>query len=92
MELLDLMSGLRLPGCYATSGSGVLLVIAGCVYCKADATQHAIGPGDLLSTSRLAGHAMKAADREQAFGTILGKAVTGLKSGTGLILVLASLQ
>ena len=36
--------------------------------------------------------AMKAADPERAHGAILGKAMSSLEAGTGLVLVLVSLQ
>jgi hypothetical protein len=35
---------------------------------------------------------MKVTDREKANGAILGKAMSGLKEGKGLILVLVALQ
>ena len=49
-------------------------------------------PGDLLTTSDTPGHAMKVADRDKAQGAIIGKAMTSLKSGRGLVLVLVTLQ
>jgi hypothetical protein len=69
-----------------------LVAIAGRVYCKAEATSAPIRPGDLLTTSAMAGHAMKASEHDRAQGAIIGKAMTGLDSGTGLILVLVNLQ
>jgi hypothetical protein len=69
-----------------------VVAIAGRVYVKATATNGAIKPGDLLTTSEVAGHAMKATDRDLAFGAILGKALTGLDADTGLVLVLVNLQ
>ena len=51
-----------------------------------------IKPGDLLTTSDTPGHAMKVGDHTQAQGAILGKAMTGLKQGKGLVLVLVTLQ
>jgi hypothetical protein len=68
------------------------VALTGRVYCRADATTGAIQPGDLLTTSDLPGHAMKVADHGKAGGSILGKAMTGLSEGTGLVLVLVSLQ
>mgnify|MGYP001146144294 CR=1 FL=1 len=68
------------------------VALTGRVYCKVDATQGAIEPGDLLTTSPTPGHAMKVADHGRAAGAILGKAMTGLDSGTGMVLVLVSLQ
>ncbi len=66
--------------------------IAGRVYVLAEANSTPIRPGDLLTTSALPGHAMRAADRELAYGAVIGKALTGLDSGTGLVLVLVNLQ
>lgn len=68
------------------------VALSGRVYVWADASNGAIVPGDLLTTSDTPGHAMKAADLEQAQGAILGKAMTELQSGTGLVLILVTLQ
>jgi hypothetical protein len=69
-----------------------VVAIAGRVYCKAEANSNPIKPGDLLTTSKIKGHCMKAADRDQAYGAIIGKALTGLDKGEGLVLVLVNLQ
>ncbi len=68
------------------------IALSGRVWVYCDASESSIEPGDLLTTSNTAGHAMKAADRELAHGAILGKAMTSLREGTGLVLVLVSLQ
>jgi hypothetical protein len=68
------------------------VALAGRVYCKADASKGAIKPGDLLTTSDLPGHAMKVTDHARAQGAILGKAMSSLDSGQGLVLVLVTLQ
>lgn len=73
-------------------GGNTPIAIAGRVYVKAEAFSSPIKPGDLLTTSDLSGYAMKAADRLQAAGAVIGKAMTGLDSGTGLVLVLINLQ
>jgi hypothetical protein len=83
-------------------GSGVRLgtgrfdhdvALAGRVYCKVDAGREGIKPGDLLTSSNVPGHAMKATDHERAWGAIIGKAMEGLEKGaTGQILVLVTLQ
>jgi hypothetical protein len=66
--------------------------LTGRVYCWADASHGSIRPGDLLTTSSMPGHAMKVKNYKKAQGAIIGKAMTGLKSGTGLVLVLVTLQ
>jgi hypothetical protein len=68
------------------------IALLGKVYCKADASYGAIGIGDLLTTSPTPGHAMKADDPAQAFGSVIGKALRPLKEGRGLIPVLIALQ
>ena len=62
------------------------------VYVRADASNGAIKPGDLLTTSTNAGRTMKVSDHARAAGAILGKAMTDLKNGQGMILVLVKLQ
>lgn len=82
-----------LMGQAGTRADGELPVaLTGRVYCKVDARYGAIEPGDLLTTSPNPGHAMKVRDQGQAQGAILGKAMTSLESGQGLVLVLVSLQ
>jgi hypothetical protein len=68
------------------------VALTGRVYVWADATRGAIKPGDLLTTSATPGHAMKVSHSARAQGAILGKAMTALKSGKGLVLVLVTLQ
>jgi hypothetical protein len=71
---------------------GVPVAILGVVSCKVSAENGPIYPGDLLVTSSTPGHAMRA-DRDSAKpGTILGKALESLDSGTGQIQVLLMLQ
>ena len=69
------------------------IAISGRVWVYADATQEAIEPGDLLTTSDTPGYAMKASDPSRAHGAVLGKAMTRLEKGkTGMVLVLVNLQ
>ncbi len=68
------------------------IALAGRVYVYADASNGAIQPGDLLTTAATPGHAMKVTDYTQAQGAILGKAMSKLAEGTGLVLVLVTLQ
>ena len=68
------------------------VALTGRVYCWADATKDAIEPGDLLTSSNTPGHAMKVKNYAQSQGAILGKSMSVLKEGKGLVLVLVSLQ
>ncbi|MBD3220925.1 hypothetical protein GF314_06745 [bacterium] len=68
------------------------VALTGRVYVRADASDRPIVPGDLLTTSSTPGHAMAVGDHGRATGAVLGKAMTGLESGQGLVLVLVSLQ
>jgi hypothetical protein len=68
------------------------LAMTGRAYVRCSAENGAIRPGDLLTTASLAGHAMRADDPSRAFGAVLGKAMTSLEQGTGLVLVLVNLQ
>jgi hypothetical protein len=71
---------------------GKNVALTGRVYVKADASSGAIRPGDLLTTSATPGHAMKVSDHAKAQGAILGKAMTGLREGKGMVLVLVTLR
>ncbi|MCA9310417.1 MAG: hypothetical protein KDA21_04375 [Phycisphaerales bacterium] len=69
------------------------VAMTGRVYAWCDADLNgAIKPGDMLTTSSTPGHAMKAVDRGRAFGATIGKAMTSLESGRGLVLVLVRPQ
>lgn len=71
---------------------GQNVALTGRVFVKADASFAPIRPGDLLTTSDTAGHAMKVTDHQHAQGAILGKAMSRLDEGTGMVLVLVTLQ
>jgi len=71
---------------------GQNVALSGRVYVLADADVNAIEPGDLLTTSSTPGHAMKVIDRAKAQGAVLGKAMTPLVKGKGMVLVLVTLQ
>ncbi len=82
-----------LMGQRGTVADGDLPVaLIGRVYVWADASAGPIEPGDLLTSAARPGHAMKVTDHDQATGAILGKAMSGLKEGQGLILTLVTLQ
>ena len=70
----------------------VPVALTGRVYARADAAYGAIEPGDLLTTSDTPGHAMKVSDHARAQGAIIGKAMSVLSEGKGLVLVLVTLQ
>lgn len=67
------------------------LAIVGVVPVKVTAENGAIQPGDLLVASSVPGRAMKAGPNPP-LGSVIGKALEPLKSGTGLIKMLATLQ
>ena len=71
---------------------GQNVALAGRVYCLATAANGPIKPGDMLTTSDLPGHAMKATDRNLSFGAVIGKAMSSLEDGEGLVFVLVNLQ
>jgi hypothetical protein len=71
---------------------GQNVALSGRVYVQAEASGGAINPGDLLTTSDIPGHAMKAADHVRAQGAVIGKAMSSLQSGQGMVLVLVTLQ
>jgi hypothetical protein len=75
----------REPSCVQRSA----IALVGKVYCKAVAP---VAVGDLLTTSDIPGHAMRAADFTRAAGAVLGKAIGALESGTGLVPMLVALQ
>ena len=72
--------------------SGQNVALSGRVYALADASYGAIKPGDLLTSSGTPGHVMKVTDHARAQGAIVGKAMSGLKDGRGMVLVLVTLQ
>jgi hypothetical protein len=72
------------------------VALAGRVYCWCDATLDGgtgpIEPGDRLTTSSTPGHAMKVIDAQRAPGAVIGKAMSRLEGGHGLVLVLVHPQ
>jgi hypothetical protein len=86
-----LAAGMLLPDLQGADRS-MPVALSGRVWVYADATRHAIRVGDLLTTSGLPGHTMRARDLKKANGAVLGKAMTRLESGTGLVLMLVTLQ
>ncbi len=68
------------------------IALIGKTYCYVDAAEGPIRVGDMLTTSPRAGHAMRASDRQKAFGAVIGKALEPLSEGIGLIPVLVKPQ
>lgn len=83
--------GLKLGQAGVLDGE-ILVAMTGRVYVKGSAENGAIEPGDLLTTAGLAGHAMKATNPELSNGSVIGKAMSSLEDGSGLVLVLVNLQ
>jgi len=68
------------------------VALSGRVYVNASDINGEIEPGDFLTTASRSGYAMKVKDHKKAQGAIIGKAMTGLEEGEGLVLVLVTLQ
>ncbi|MBC7834745.1 MAG: hypothetical protein H7Y88_06550 [Phycisphaerales bacterium] len=68
------------------------LAMVGRVWVLCDATRTPVRRGDALTTSATPGHAMGVTDDSKRGGTVIGKAMTELKEGKGLVLVLVNLQ
>ncbi|MBL7103010.1 MAG: hypothetical protein ISS18_01650 [Bacteroidales bacterium] len=68
------------------------VALAGRVYCLAETSNGQIKPGDLLTTSEIPGYAMKVKDYDKAKGAIIGKAMSALHKGSGLVFILVTLQ
>jgi len=68
----------------------VMTIVSGVAFVRTDASMASIRRGDLLVSSPLHGHAMKM----KAFipGTVIGKALEPLDSGTGMIRVLVMMR
>ncbi|HWL92032.1 MAG TPA: hypothetical protein VNT79_00730 [Phycisphaerae bacterium] len=68
------------------------VALTGRVWCWCDASLGTVEPGDRLTTSATAGHAMKVTDESRAAGAVIGKAMSPLAQGKGLVLVLVQPQ
>jgi hypothetical protein len=69
-----------------------LVSLWGRVYVKATTENGKIQPGDFLTSSNTEGHVMKATKKRKSRGAIIGKALTGLDEGEGLVLILIQHQ
>jgi hypothetical protein len=71
----------------------VPVALMGKVFCKAISDpRDPIQKGDMLTTSDIPGHAMKATDPLRSFGTTIGKALKPIQSGKGLIPIIVMLK
>jgi hypothetical protein len=66
------------------------VAMMGKLWVLGDATEVAIRCGDVLTTSTMRGHARRVTEPGRAFGAVIGKALTPLASGTGLVRVLVN--
>lgn len=85
------------PGVYmGLSGSiadgAFPVALSGRVYVYANKENGQIQPGDFLTSSSIAGQAMKVIDLSTNQGAIIGKAMTPLNDQSGFVLVLLNLQ
>jgi len=72
---------------------GLMVTLGAYAFCKVDATEAAIKPGDLLVTSATKGHACRAPRTDVKPGAIIAKALAAVAHGkTGVIPVLVSHQ
>jgi len=68
------------------------VAMVGKVYCWVEADSEPVRVGDLLTTSGMKGHAKRASNRLEAFGSVIGKALQTLTQGRALIPVLVKPQ
>lgn len=66
------------------------VAVSGVTLCRVDAGYGSIRPGDLLVSSPTAGHAMRGADPLP--GTVIGKALEPLDTGTGAVRMLVMMR
>ncbi len=88
----DFSTGVVLGKNAESDGLNHPVALSGRVYVYCDATNAPIEPGDQLTTSDTPGHAMKVLDHDRAHGAVLGKAMSELREGKGMVLVLVTLQ
>lgn len=69
-----------------------LVSLWGRVYVKATTENGKVKPGDLLTSSNIPGHVMKARKKRKSRGAVIGKALSSLEDGEGLVLLLIQPQ
>lgn len=85
--------GLSLKQAGSAADGSQPVALTGRVWCWCDADANgSIQAGDLLTTSATPGHAMRVTDHDQGPGATIGKAMSSLASGKGMVLVLVNLQ
>lgn len=78
---------------YTSAGGNTMpLAMTGRVWVLCDASHGPIRRGDALTTSTTPGYAMVVTDDARATRAVIGKAMTELKEGKGIVLVLVNLQ
>lgn len=70
--------------------NGVPVALMGTAFVWVDADRASVAVGDLLTTSSTPGHAMKVIEDRLAFGAVIGKALSSLPRGRGLVKVFVS--
>lgn len=80
-----------------TGGNKPPVALAGRVLCKVSTENGAIEAGDLLTTSSVPGHAMRATDPDKTFDAVVGKALESFDGGAngeplGEIYILVTVQ
>jgi len=68
------------------------VAMTGRVYVNCSTENGPIVPGDRLTTATREGHAMRVNEELPSSGCVIGKAMSSLDDGTGLVLVLVNLQ
>jgi hypothetical protein len=68
------------------------IALIGTVYCRVNADAIPIEIGDMLTTSKVDGHATKAIDPLRSFGAVIGKALAPLANGRSLLPILLTRQ
>ena len=69
-----------------------LVSLWGRVFVKATTTNGNIKPGDLLTSSSISGHVMKATNKRKRKEAVVGMALTSLEEGDGLVKILIQRQ
>ncbi|HEY3411824.1 MAG TPA: hypothetical protein VGM51_02075 [Armatimonadota bacterium] len=86
-----LSAGMVLPDSGGVAGA-LPVAMAGRVWVRCNDSDGPIHPGDMLTTSDTAGVAMKVTDYSRSEGATIGKAMSPLEHGTGLVLALVNLH